>query len=120
MRGKDHVFEPEVDSLSFIDFENELLDNSQTGGRFLWHRQMVGHVVFEVTGGPANVAGGQKTLDLIGDTLVLSATGEDSPYDLNETLLWENVGRWARSNGFDTYNSDTRFELFPGNTPVLS
>lgn len=121
MRGIQHTIEPEADSLSFIDFE----DDDEVGGiwnlndrdRFLWTRKMVDAVVWTVL----NEGGQGPSKDLIAtvaDALVLSHTGPEGPFDLNEGPLWEAVARFANAKGFDTYNSDSRFEVFPGNTPV--
>lgn len=122
-RGKQHEVEPEADSLSLIDFEDEGRRAGEWGStdRFVWHREMVRHVVFEVTGGPANLSTvadtGEQLITAITDALVLANTGDTSPFDLNEESLWQDVARFANAKGFDTYDSDTRFELFPGGTP---
>lgn len=119
MRGIQHTIEPEADSLSFIDFENELAGMFDQRDRYQWNRKAVRDVVYEVLGGPANIGGdGERIIAVTTDALVLSHTGPEDLFDLDETGLWEAVARWANAKGFDTYNSDSRFELFPGGTPA--
>jgi hypothetical protein len=122
MRGTSHEVEPEVDSLCYVDFEDEAPEPVGGSARFIWMYGAVKDVVSEVTN--MGLEATPTTYDSIeaedavdagihptAAALVLSHT--TSTYGLDEEALWVAVERWVNAQGFDTYNSDSRFEVFP-------
>lgn len=103
--GRAHDIEPEADSLVYIDFEDEAPEADAPGdhSRSAW---MVASAlaVFEAAG------------------IGVDASDEEQLYEElqgpgGEEGLWRNVEALVNAAGWDTWNSDTRFELFPGGTP---
>jgi len=101
MTGWSHEFEPEVDSIAYVDFEEAPgeFDATSDAERRGWHVEM------------ALCALGEAGVDLPESILYeeLDLQGEE--------LFWQWVERRVNEAGYDTYNSDTRFEVFPGDTP---
>jgi len=104
MSGWSHDQQPEVDSLSHVDF-NEApgeFDATSDAERRGWHVEM------------AQCALGEAEIDLPESILY-------EELDLQgEQLFWSWVERRINEAGFDTYNSDNYFEVYPGDTPEAS
>lgn len=96
-RGISHEYEPEADSLSYIDFEEDVPLGAIDRKR--WHVEAARDVL--------KVAG-----------LVLPEAGLAFRLNIEgETAFWRYIETEVNAAGFDTYNSDTRFEVFPHGTP---
>lgn len=102
-RGWSHDIEPEVDSLSFVDFSETPDDPDE---RRAWNVQAAIDVYR---------AAGIGYNDLTRDTIVREVLDERYRLD-GEVGFWRFVEMGVNATGFDTYNSDSRFEVFPPHT----
>ena len=91
MTGTSHEYEPEIDSIAYVDFE----EAPEDADRRNWMVDAACDVLGEV--------GDLIRPDLL--FLELDLRGEE--------LFWQWVERRVNEAGYDTYNSDTRFEVFP-------
>jgi hypothetical protein len=108
MAGRKHEVEPEVDSLSFIDFEDDD------------YRDEVG---LDLTTKDAENWYVEAALAFLGEAGVVEhqhQRAEDDrlheEYQCRGELFWDWVIDQALAAGFDVYDSDTRTELYPGGT----
>lgn len=101
--GVAHNIEPEGDSIIYIDFENlpeddNLVPPPDTPQRERW--------MFDAMDDVAKGTG----------IIVDDIHGWGMPNG-GENELWDLIERRVLREGFDTYSSDSRFEVFPPNTP---
>lgn len=97
MAGIAHWAEPEdVDSLSYIDFEDEEYEPET----WAWHADAIRAVLGEVG---VDITSGEQSGLL--STLYGEWEGRED--------IWQHLENIVTAAGFDVYNSDTRFEVFP-------
>lgn len=97
--GKVHEFEPDADSISFIDFEDDM-PAEEGMAREAWHIDAASAVIGGCDLGPS------AALAFVG---ILRTQGEMS--------AWTYISQQVQAAGFDVYESDSRFEVFEGGTP---
>jgi hypothetical protein len=113
-QGHSHEYEPDADSLSYIDFENwdgtsADLTSDDDGTRRVAHVEA------------AIAALGEAGVQVLSMGAALVVDDLFAEYDVRgETLFWSYVEDLVNAAGFDTYNSDSRFEVFPAGTPVAT